>query len=99
MLTYHSFNQTFYYMADLLAFTLIISTILISYGVRGEHNPFMLVLAIQLVNDMIGTFQFAVRLSADLESYMTSISRCLAYARLEPEGLLHTHQDLGLAQC
>lgn len=67
---------------------MIMATIGVSYALKDSQDPYLLVLAIQLVSDMLGTFQFAVRLSADLESYMTSISRCLAYSRLEEEGAL-----------
>ena len=56
MLTYYSFNQLFYYFADLLAFAIIIFTMLVSLFLKDKHNPLLLVLAIQLVNDMIGIF-------------------------------------------
>ena len=48
----------------------------------------MLALAIQLVNSLVGVFQFVVRISADIENYMNAISRCLEYSRLPTEPAL-----------
>lgn len=55
---------------------------------RSSTSPLLLALVLQLVNDLMGTFQTAVRLSLDIDNYMNSINRCLAYTDIPVEDLL-----------
>ena len=42
---------------------------------------------IQLVNDLMGTFQTAIRLSLDVDNYMNSLNRCIEYTDLPQEDI------------
>ena len=54
---------------------------------NGKVEALQLAMIIQLVNDLMGTFQTAIRLSLDLDNYMNSINRCIEYTELTQEDL------------
>ena len=66
----------------------MVSFSFLCFAVRNDDNPLVLALAIQLVNSLVGVFQFVVRISADIENYMNAISRGLEYSRLPIEAPL-----------
>lgn len=87
-MTFHQLGRALGYYLDQASVLLVISYIFLCYGVRNDDNPLILALTIQLVNSLIGIFQFVIRISADIENYMNAISRCLEYARLPTEATL-----------
>lgn len=86
--TFHIVVRSFGFYLDLLSLVLVSGSVFMAFAVRSSHNVLLLALAMQLVNDLLGNFQFAVRISSDLESYMTSINRCLDYTHIHQEAPL-----------
>ena len=82
-MTFVHLTRTLGFVLDMTSIFLVVSYILMCFGVRNDDNPLLLALTIQLVNTLIGIFQFVIRISSDLENYMNAISRCLEYTRLE----------------
>ena len=80
--------RAFGYYLDLLSLVLVAGCVFAAFLVRSEDNVMLLALSMQLVIDLLGSFQFAVRISSDLESYMTSINRCLDYTHIDQEAAL-----------
>lgn len=76
--------RAFQFFMDLLCAILVIVTVAVSLSLRGT-DPVLLAMVIQIVNDLMGTFQTALRMSVDLENSMTSLNRCLDYTDLPAE--------------
>ena len=64
--TFHVVVRAFGFYLDLLSLILIVGIVFAAFGARDSTNPLILALVIQLANDMLGSFQFAVRISSDL---------------------------------
>ncbi len=86
-LTLTMLSRTFCFFLDFLCALLIIATVALSFYMRTTIEPLYLALLIQLVNDLMGTFQTAIRLSLDIDNYMNSVNRCLEYTALPMEDL------------
>lgn len=74
--------RSFCFFLDLICAVLVISTLALSFSFNGKVESLQLAMIIQLVNDLMGTFQTAIRLSLDLDNYMNSVNRCLEYTSL-----------------
>lgn len=64
--TFHIIMRTFTLLLDFVSAALIVLCLFAAFFVRSENNVLQLAMAIQMANDLMGTFQTAVRLSCDL---------------------------------
>ena len=62
--TYHHVSRALGFYLDALSVLLVILTTFLAFLVSEE--PLLWAFLLQLINSLIGTFQFAARLSADL---------------------------------
>lgn len=85
-------TRTFTLSLDILSAAVIIFSLFTAFFVRTKENVLLLAMAIQMANDLMGTFQTSIRLSSDLQSYMANINRCLQYTRAIPEAPLSTYE-------
>ncbi len=90
--TFHIMMRTFTLSLDILSASVIFICLFFSFAIRSSSNVLLLAMAIQMANDLMGTFQTSIRLSSDLQSYMANINRCLQYTRAIPEAPLSTYK-------
>ncbi len=76
-------GRAFQFLLDLFCGILVALTLAVTLAL--DSDPLILAMVIQLVYDLMGTFQTALRMSVDLENAMTSVNRCLDYTNLPGE--------------
>ena len=86
--TFVALSRCLGFYLDFMCVVFSVATVFMSFFFRSNFNALALALAIQLVFDNLNTFQYGTRLSSELENYMTSVTRCLQYAKLESEAPL-----------
>lgn len=82
-LTVTMLSRAFQFLLDLFCAILVFATLVVSLAIKAD--PLVAAMIIQMVNDLMGTFQTALRMSVDLENSMTSVNRCLDYTNLPLE--------------
>ena len=92
-MTFHELSRAIGFYLHAMGALLGVAVYFISLAVRNEDNPLLLALGIQLVTQFIAPLQFVIRLSSDLESYLSAMSRCLEYTRLKTESPLKLPQQ------
>lgn len=75
-LTYYALVTTLAAFLDFVTWFLIALCALISILIRTDENATLLILSLQLVLDLVDTFQWATILSSEVLSYFASVSRC-----------------------
>ena len=87
-MTFQQLSRSLAFYLDAISLFLATTWTFLCFLVRYEIDPLLLALTIQLVNGILVTFSFAIRMSSDIENYMNAISRCLEYERLPSEAPL-----------
>ncbi|EDQ85993.1 uncharacterized protein MONBRDRAFT_34017 [Monosiga brevicollis MX1] len=74
-------NRYIGFRLDMLSTCVVTATAIVGILLRDTVDPGLLGLALVYAVALSGLFQFMVRLSAQVETYMTSVERILHYAR------------------
>jgi|MDSY01.1.fsa_nt_gb ABC-type multidrug transport system fused ATPase/permease subunit len=78
-------NRWFGFNLDLLCFIMVSATAFLAVALRDGTEPGLVGLALVYVLALSGMFQYMMRQSALVETYMTSVERISRYCRLESE--------------
>lgn len=84
-MTYYSLVCTLAAYLDFVTWFLISLVAFLSIVIRNDENATLLILSLQLVLDLVDTFQYGTILSSEVLSYFASVSRCFEYSSLYPE--------------
>lgn len=63
---------------------------------KGKMDNELLAFSLQILTDVIVFFSFSIRMSSEIENYMTSSQRLFNYSQLESEDSLYKEADINL---
>jgi ABC-type multidrug transport system fused ATPase/permease subunit len=87
-MTYLYINRWIGFRVDAMSAVFITGVAAGAVFVRDDLDPGLVGLALTYCAQLMGSFQYAVRMSADTENFMTSVERVLSYSALEFEAPL-----------